>query len=106
MSNFDQTNDSLVHAPTDVATVSEDGQIREKPAKRRGANLWLGLLRNRKAQIGLFFLLFFLVLAVIPGLIAPYSPSYEGFLPSLAPSGAHWLGTTSFGQDIFSQLVW
>jgi oligopeptide/dipeptide ABC transporter ATP-binding protein len=68
--------------------------------------MWLGLLRNRKAQIGLFFLLFFLVLAVFPGLIAPYSPSSEGFLPNLSPSAAHWLGTTSFGQDIFSQLIW
>jgi peptide/nickel transport system ATP-binding protein len=68
--------------------------------------MWLGLLRNRKAQIGLFFLLFFLVLAVFPGLIAPYSPSAETFLPNLSPSGAHWLGTTSFGQDIFSQLIW
>ncbi|MFZ0173091.1 MAG: dipeptide/oligopeptide/nickel ABC transporter permease/ATP-binding protein, partial [Acidimicrobiales bacterium] len=24
----------------------------------------------------------------------------------LSPSGIHWLGTTSFGQDIFSQLIW
>ena len=41
-----------------------------------------------------------------PGLIAPYSPSAENFSPNLAPSAAHWLGTTSFGQDIFSQLIW
>jgi peptide/nickel transport system ATP-binding protein len=68
--------------------------------------MWRGLLRNRKAQIGVVFLLFFLVLAVFPGLIAPYSPSAESFLPNLSPSAAHWLGTTSFGQDIFSQLIW
>ncbi len=80
---------------------------RERKAKRpRGDNIWLGLLRNRKSQIGLFFLLFFLVLAVFPGLIAPYSPSAETFPANLSPSAAHWLGTTSFGQDIFSQLIW
>jgi oligopeptide/dipeptide ABC transporter ATP-binding protein len=72
----------------------------------KGDSMWRGLLRNRKAQIGLFFLLFFVVLSAFPGLIAPYSPSAESFLPNLAPSAAHWLGTTSFGQDIFSQLVW
>ena len=80
--------------------------IGPRSERSRGDNMWLGLLRNRKAQIGLFFLLFFLVLAVFPGLIAPYSPSAESFLPNLSPSGAHWLGTTSFGQDIFSQLIW
>ncbi len=85
-----------------------DGARRSGPRaeRSRGDNMWLGLLRNRKAQIGLLFLLFFLVLAVFPGLIAPYSPSAESFLPNLSPSAAHWLGTTSFGQDIFSQLVW
>jgi peptide/nickel transport system permease protein len=78
----------------------------KKVERSKGHSMWRGLLRNRKSQIGLFFLLFFVVLSVFPGLIAPYSPSAESFLPNLAPSGAHWLGTTSFGQDIFSQLVW
>ena len=34
-----------------------------------------------------------------PAQIAPYSPSAEIFGINLPPSGAHWLGTTSFGQD-------
>ena len=47
-----------------------------------------------------------MVLAVFPGQIAPYSPTYIGFPRALGPSGAHWLGTTSQGQDIYSQLIW
>ena len=106
MSNSD-SNHSPVSTVTDVIAKRTEGDAPTKrPAKRSDDNMWRGLLRNRKAQIGLFFLLFFLVLAVFPGQIAPYNPSSEGFLPNLAPSGAHWLGTTSFGQDIFSQLIW
>jgi peptide/nickel transport system ATP-binding protein len=92
---------------TNMTDQSRDDTTRsEKPAERKGDAMWRSLLRNRKAQVGLLFLFFFVVLAVVPGLIAPYSPSAETFLPNLSPSGAHWLGTTSFGQDIFSQLIW
>jgi peptide/nickel transport system permease protein len=51
-------------------------------------------------------LLFFIVLAVFPGQIAPYNPAAMTFNPGLGPSGAHWLGTTSQGQDVYSQLIW
>ena len=64
------------------------------------------LLRDRKGTAGAVLLLFFVVLACFPGPIAPYSPTYIGFPRALGPSGAHWLGTTSQGQDIFSQLIW
>jgi len=64
------------------------------------------LFRDRKAAIGAVLLLFFVVLAVFPGEIAPYNPAYIGFTRALGPSAAHWLGTTSQGQDIYSQLIW
>jgi oligopeptide/dipeptide ABC transporter ATP-binding protein len=107
MSNLDQTNQSLSQSEKDVATKNPDvEQSARRTSRSRGDSMWHGVLRNRKAQVGGLFLLFFLVLAVFPGLIAPYSPSAETFLANLSPSGAHWLGTTSFGQDIFSQLIW
>ncbi len=51
-------------------------------------------------------MLFFVVLAVFPGEIAPYSPTAMNFVQALGPSSAHWLGTTSQGQDVYSQLIW
>jgi oligopeptide/dipeptide ABC transporter ATP-binding protein len=72
----------------------------------RAAQFLRAVRRSRKGMIGAIMLLFFLVLAIFPGQIAPYSPSYIGFGQSLPPSAAHWLGTTSQGQDIFSQLIW
>jgi peptide/nickel transport system permease protein len=44
-------------------------------------------------------------MTIIGPYLAPYNPSETDFLPNLTPSAAHWLGTTSLGQDIFSQLL-
>jgi peptide/nickel transport system permease protein len=71
-----------------------------------GADLWRAVAHNRKALVGLFLLLFFLVLAIFPGEIAPYDPNAETFLPGLGPSWQHWFGTTAYGQDVLSQLIW
>ena len=71
-----------------------------------GRNLWRALAHNRKALVGAALLAFFLVLAIIPGQIAPDDPAAEVFQPGLGPSGHHLLGTTAYGQDILSQLVW
>jgi oligopeptide/dipeptide ABC transporter ATP-binding protein len=72
----------------------------------RWGDLWRAISRNKKALIGVLLLLLFIVLAIFPGQIAPYNPSAEIFTPALGPSRAHWLGTTSYGQDIYSQVIW
>lgn len=79
------------------------------PGRRRaprGGNLWRAVRHNHKATAGALLLLFFFVLAVFPGQIAPDSYASTNFTRALPPSGAHWLGTTALGQDIFSQLVY
>jgi peptide/nickel transport system permease protein len=45
-------------------------------------------------------------MALIPGLIAPGDPNAEQYMPGQGPSAANWLGTTSYGQDIFAQFIW
>jgi peptide/nickel transport system permease protein len=72
----------------------------------RFGDLWRAISRNRKALAGVLLLLLFTVLAVFPGQIAPYNGQAEIFLPALPPSHAHLLGTTAYGQDIFSQIIW
>ena len=71
-----------------------------------GANLWRAIGRSRKAMVGSVLLLFFVVLAIFPGQIAPDDPQAEIFLPGKGPSAHHWFGTTAYGQDVLSQLVW
>ena len=89
-----------------LASASGAGVATRSPQRRRGGKFWLAVRHNRKATTGAILLLFFLVLAIFPGQIAPYSGTAEIFQPGLGPSGAHWFGTTAYGQDILSQLIW
>lgn len=70
------------------------------------ARIAAALSSNRKAVAGVLILVIFIALAIFAPLVAPYSPSAQAFAPGAPPSSAHLLGTTSYGQDIFSQLVW
>lgn len=65
-----------------------------------------GVRSSRKAMAGSVILLVFIVFAAMPGVIAPYSPVSGVFARGAGPSLRHLLGTTTYGQDIFSQLVW
>src|SRR5256885_2342726 len=64
-----------------------------------------GLARIRRALAGLGVFGFFVVVALLAPLIAPYDPHALQFSQMLQPSPTHLLGTTGTGQDIFSQLV-
>jgi peptide/nickel transport system permease protein len=64
------------------------------------------ILSNRKAAAGAILLAICLFMALFPGLIAPGDPNAETFVPGQGPSAANWLGTTSYGQDIFAQFIW
>jgi peptide/nickel transport system permease protein len=79
------------------------------PGRRRFAGL-LGLLRvlvsNRKAAAGTLILAVFCFLAAFPGLVAHDNPQAEIFNPGMGPSGAHLLGTSAYGQDLFAQLIY
>jgi peptide/nickel transport system permease protein len=75
------------------------------PTKKKSEFLYFAL-RNNKLRVGLIIILFFLVLTVVGPLLTDYSP-YDYVNPAGAqpPSSKHWLGTTMFGQDVFTQFV-
>ncbi|HLI60616.1 MAG TPA: ABC transporter permease [Solirubrobacteraceae bacterium] len=64
------------------------------------------VLRNRKAVLGALILLLMAFVAAFPGVVATRSPQAAIYGQNSLPSSAHPLGTTSLGQDVFSQLVW
>ncbi len=63
-------------------------------------------LRNKKVIFAMCVLGFLTFLAVVGPYISPYKDPLAfvglGYQP---PSKQHWLGTNTFGQDIFTQLV-
>ena len=68
---------------------------------RMAQTLWA----NGKARIGLCILGFFVLVAVLAPVIAPYGPKDNGFERNADASPAHWLGTTAAGEDVLSQLL-
>lgn len=62
-------------------------------------------LRNNKLRIGLGVLLFFIFLTFAGPLLTPYDPTEFVGPPGAPPSAQFWLGTTTFGEDVFSQFV-
>jgi peptide/nickel transport system permease protein len=74
--------------------------------RRFGGNLWQAIRSNRKASVGLGILLVFVILAIIPQWVVPGDPAAEIYARMAGPSAQHWLGTTAYGQDIFSQVIW
>jgi len=72
--------------------------------KERSEILYFAL-RNNKLKVGLAVLLFFVVLSLVGPLFTHYAPfDYVG-PASQPPSSEFWFGTTTFGQDVYTQFV-
>ncbi len=61
--------------------------------------------RNNKLKVGLAILLFFIVLTLVGPLLTEYEPMDYIGPPAVPPSSEYWFGTTTFGQDVFTQFV-
>lgn len=67
--------------------------------------LWKAMTINKKVATGCGIVAVFVVLGVFGPLIAQYDPTAFSKASHVAPSFSHWLGTTTTGQDVFSQLM-
>lgn len=68
---------------------------------------WQSFCKNRLAVIGLGIVIFFIIIAIIAPVIAPYSYQDQELAKRLlGPSSEHWFGTDDFGRDIFSRIVY
>jgi peptide/nickel transport system permease protein len=92
-----------IHLAVDQAPVG-DPVIDDRRGRRNG--LFAAIRSNRKATVGAVLIVVFVVVALFPKFIAPYDPNAEVFPRFLGVSRHHLLGTTAYGQDIFSQVVW
>ena len=63
------------------------------------------ILRNPRALIGIFIIVVFSAVAVFADSLSSIDPNNIAFFPWETPSPEHPLGTNSYGQDIFSQVV-
>lgn len=68
---------------------------------------FFGAMFSRKIVIFAFVVVvLFIFTALFAPLIAPYDPNFADFAAYLAkPSGAHLLGTDSYGRDVMSRII-
>jgi len=89
----------------------------QMPTAGYGAALWrglksFGLLRESwVGMVGAFLVLFWLMVAILAPLLAPFDPnsSIQPFAkPGIeaAKGGTFWLGTDHIGRDILSRIIW
>ena len=89
----------------------------QMPTAGYGAAIWrglksFGLLRESwVGMVGAFLVLFWVMVAILAPLIAPFDPnsSIQPFAkPGIeaAKGGTFWLGTDHIGRDIMSRIIW
>jgi peptide/nickel transport system permease protein len=65
------------------------------------------LAKRRGAMVGLAVVVFFIAVAVLAPLIAPYDPTATSWSAvRKAPSLAHWFGTDEIGRDVLSRVIY
>jgi peptide/nickel transport system permease protein len=69
------------------------------------ATIWKALTANRKVAIGSGIVAFFMLVAIFAPIFITQDPNLLSPNANLAPSATHWLGTTSTGQDVFTQVA-
>lgn len=79
---------------------------RDQPS--RWQSLWKSIsivFESRIALVGLFMVLFWVVLGVTSLFWTPYPPNSSLFSQNLPPNAQNWLGTDHLGRDILSRLM-
>jgi oligopeptide transport system permease protein len=68
---------------------------------------FMRLKKNNMAMIGLCILIFFIVIAILTPLIAPYTYEDQNLeLGATSPSAQHWLGTDVLGRDQLTRVMY
>jgi peptide/nickel transport system permease protein len=87
----------------DQAETNDSGEDSSLSARLRG--LWRAATANGKVTVGLVIVVFFVVLALASPLLVRGDANAFGPDTSVGPSAAHWLGTTTYGQDVLAQVI-
>jgi len=93
------------------STVSEEAkqslEFSEAPPRVNALRRFLKVFLGRPVVvIGAFIILVLLILAIIPGWIAPYDPNKQDLsIVLLQPNAEHLLGTDALGRDLLSRII-
>ena len=64
------------------------------------------LFESRVGVIGFLMVVFWVVIAIIAPLIAPYGPNDMVGKATQPPTAEHWMGTDHLGRDVYARLLY
>lgn len=93
----------MAESATPISTTAE--------AMPKGVSLWqdawVRLRKNKLAMLGLFVLIFVIVVCALAPFITPYGYEEQDLrLGAVAPNAIHWMGTDSFGRDLLTRILY
>jgi ABC-type dipeptide/oligopeptide/nickel transport system permease subunit len=71
----------------------------------QGSRFLRRIKAEKKAFLGLIFVIFLALVAIFGPLLAPYGPDNTDFELLTGPTWRHPMGTDSFGRDLFSRVI-
>jgi oligopeptide transport system permease protein len=84
--------------PVDVIT---------RPSTTAGQDAWRRLKKNKLAMIGLYTVLFIILVAVLGPWLSSLSYSDQNLMQTnKPPSTGHWFGTDNLGRDLFIRVLY
>jgi peptide/nickel transport system permease protein len=92
-----------------VATINYDMELKRAGAKATHGWRRLAFYAQRYVlgTVGLVIMVAFVLTALFAGLISRYDPLTVDSAHALAhPSAQHWMGTDSFGRDVWSRIIY
>ena len=91
-----------------MAAIDYDSELRRAGARATGSWGKLAFLARRHllGAVGLAIMMLFVLTAIFADLIGRYDPLAVDAVHALAhPSWQHWMGTDSFGRDVWSRII-
>jgi peptide/nickel transport system permease protein len=71
-----------------------------------GREAWKSFKKNKFALVGAGIVVFFIIIAILAPVIAPYGVNEQVLSNRNSPPSAdHWFGTDDFGRDILSRVM-
>ncbi|GAB4534731.1 MAG: ABC transporter permease [Anaerolineae bacterium] len=78
-----------------------------EPPRTRRAPFLSRVARNRLVLVGLVVVIFLVLLAIFPGVFAPYDPEALNMKSALQPPNLEYpFGTDRYGRDILSRVIY
>lgn len=91
--------------PIDCITDASYGLSR--PSTTYWQDSWRRLKKNKAAMLGLYLILFIILLAVIGPMLSGYSYSDQKLeMANQPPSSQYWFGTDNLGRDMFTRVLY